>query len=93
MPCIKEITKENILLEQGTYLMTVVTRMGSKSKRVVIYVHVGERNSSALQYSCLENPKDRGAWWAAAHGVPKSPTRLSDEHTDVYAWLIHFAVQ
>ena len=74
MPCIKQITKENILLEQGTYLMTVVTRMGSKSKRVVIYVHVGERNGSALQYSCLENPKDRGAWWAAAHGVPKSRT-------------------
>ena len=31
-----------------------------------------------LQYSCLENPMDRGAWWAAVHGVTKSQTRLSD---------------
>ena len=31
-----------------------------------------------LQYSCLENPMDGEAWWAAVHGVPKSGTRLSD---------------
>ena len=31
-----------------------------------------------LQYSCLENPMDRGAWWAAVHEVAKSQTRLSD---------------
>ena len=30
------------------------------------------------KYSCLENPRDRGAWWAAVHGVAKSRTRLSD---------------
>ena len=38
------------------------------------------RQSSAaqLQYSCLENPMDGGAWWAAVHGVAKSRTRLSD---------------
>ena len=30
------------------------------------------------QYSCLENPKDRGAWWATVHGVTKSRTRLRD---------------
>ena len=33
---------------------------------------------SPLQYSCLENPMDRGAWWAAVHGVAKSRTQLSD---------------
>ena len=38
----------------------------------------GEGNGSPLQYSCLENPMDRGAWWAAVHGVSKSQTRLSD---------------
>ena len=32
----------------------------------------------ALQYSCLENPKDGGAWWAPVHGVAKSRTRLSE---------------
>ena len=31
-----------------------------------------------LQYSCLENPMDRGAWWSTVHGVAKSRTRLSD---------------
>ena len=38
----------------------------------------GEGNSNPLQYSCLENPMDRGAWWATLHGVAKSRTRLSD---------------
>ena len=56
-----------------------------------------------LQYSCLENPMDGGAWWAAVHGVPKSRTRLSDftftfhfhafekamaAHSSVLAWRI-----
>ena len=36
----------------------------------------GEGNSNPLQYSCLENPIDRGAWWATVHGVTKSLTRL-----------------
>ena len=35
-------------------------------------------NGTPLQYSCLENPMDRGAWWAAVHGVAKGRTRLSD---------------
>ena len=38
----------------------------------------GEENGNPLQYSCLENPMDRGAWWATVHGVAKSRTRLSD---------------
>ena len=37
-----------------------------------------EGNGNSLQYSCLENPMDRGAWWATVHGVAKSQTRLSD---------------
>ena len=37
-----------------------------------------EGNGNPLQYSCLENPMDRGAWWAIVHGVAKSQTRLSD---------------
>ena len=36
----------------------------------------GEGNGNALQYSCLENPTDRGAWWAAIYGVAKTRTRL-----------------
>ena len=38
----------------------------------------GEGNGNPLQYSCLENPVDGGAWWAAVHGVAGSWTRLSD---------------
>ena len=36
----------------------------------------GESNGTLLQYSCLENPMDGGAWWDAGHGVAKSRTRL-----------------
>ena len=42
----------------------------------------GEGNGSPLQYSCLENPMDRGAWWAPVHGVMKSWTRLKQLRTD-----------
>ena len=37
---------------------------------------IGEGNGNPLQFSCLENPRDRGAWWAAVHGVTQSWTRL-----------------
>ena len=39
---------------------------------------LGEGNGNPLQYSCLENPRDGGAWWAIVHGVAKSLIRLSD---------------
>ena len=45
----------------------------------------GEGNGNPLQYSCLENPMDRGAWWAAVHGVAKNRTRLSD-----FTFTFHF---
>ena len=63
----------------------------------------GEGNSNPVQYSCLENPMDRGAWQATGHGVTKSQTRLNDftftfhfhalgkemaTHSSVLAWRI-----
>ena len=39
---------------------------------------LGEGNGYPLQYSCLGNPMDRGAWWATEHGVANSQTQLSD---------------
>ena len=39
---------------------------------------LGEGNGNPLQYSCLENPMDRGAWWATVHGATESQTRRSD---------------
>ena len=47
--------------------------------------HQGEGNGNPLQYSCLENPMDGGAWWAAVHGVAKSQTQLSD-----FTFTFHF---
>ena len=41
----------------------------------------GERNGNPLQYSCLGNPMDRGAWWSTVHGVTKSWTQLSGSRT------------
>ena len=38
----------------------------------------GEGNGNSLQYSCLENSKDRGAWWAMVHGVTKIRAQLSN---------------
>ena len=53
---------------------------------------VGEGNGTPLQYSCLENPMDGGAWWAAVHGVSNSQTWLSEKematHSSVLAWRI-----
>ena len=37
---------------------------------------IGEGNGNPLQYSCLENPGDRGAWWAAVYGVAQNQTQL-----------------
>ena len=46
----------------------------------------GGRNGSPLQCSCLENPMDRGAWWAIVYGIAKSDTveQLSAHHTHIY---------
>ena len=41
---------------------------------------IGEGNGNPLQCSCLDNPRDGGAWWAAVYGVAKSRTRLNDFH-------------
>ena len=46
---------------------------------------IGEGDGTPLQYSCLENPMDGGAWWAAVHGVAKSRTQLSD-----FPFTFHF---
>ena len=64
---------------------------------------VSKGNGTPLQYSCLGNPMDAGAWWATVHGVAKSQTRLSNftftfhfhalekemaTHSSVLAWRI-----
>ena len=46
-------------------------------KKDVYMINCGEGNGNPLQGSCLENPRDRGAWWAAVCGVSQSQTRLT----------------
>ena len=68
-----------------------------------LHMYGGEGNGTPLQYSCLENPMDGGAWWTAIHGFAESRTRLSDftftfhfhalekemaTHSSVLAWRI-----
>ena len=69
----------------------------------LVGIMVLEGNGTPLQYSCLENPMDGGAWRAAVHGIAEGPTRLSDftftfhfyalekemaSHSSVLAWRI-----
>ena len=80
-----------------------ILKMASHSCILLFEPLLGEGNGTPLQYSCLENPTDGGAWWAAGHGVAKSRTRLSDftftfhfhtlekemaTHSSVLAWRI-----
>ena len=73
------------------------------TKRTLVMMLGREGNGTPLQYSCLENPMDGGAWWVVVHGVAKSWTRLSDftftfhshalekemeTHSSVLAWRI-----
>ena len=55
---------------------------------------IGEGNGNPLQYSCLENPRDGGAWWAAIYGVAQSQTRLkrlSSSNSSTVICLINYS--
>ena len=61
-------------------------KMTGKNVQNSLYLIVsGEGNGTPLQYSCLENPMDGGAWKAAVHGVAEGRTRLSD-----FTFTFHF---
>ena len=57
-----------IIVNKGLKIPIIVENL-----RVPVQAFPGEGNGTPPQYSCLENPMDRGAWWAAVHGVVKSP--------------------
>ena len=65
--------------------VTPILFISAPSKIPHLILVVGEGNGTPLQYSCLENPMDGGAWWAAVHGVAKSWTQLSD-----FTFTFHF---
>ena len=64
------------LLSQGTQQTHPWAAVTSPLFLGGVHTGLGEGNGNPLQYSCLENPKDGGAWWAAVYGVAQSQTRL-----------------
>ena len=76
----KENEKKN--LKNHTY-WTYIKKQ--KLNYILLGISHGEGNSTPLQYSCLENPMDGGAWQAAVHGVADGRTRLSD-----FTFTFHF---
>ena len=65
-------------------MVEVVWRTAQENYSASFWGH-GEGSGTPLQYSCLENPMDEGAWWATVHGVVKSRTRLRD-----FPFTFHF---
>ena len=63
---------------QTPYDITYLWNLKYNTNDPTYETEAGEGDGTPLQYSCLENPMDGGAWWAAIHGVAKSRTRLSD---------------
>jgi len=74
-------TGKTIASTRQTFVGRVMALLFNMLSRLVS----GEGNGTPLQYSCLENPMDRGAWWAAVHGVEKSRTGLSS-----FTFTFHF---
>ena len=71
---IKRNTSESVPMRWMNLEPNVQSEVSQKVKNkyhILVHIH-GEGNGTPLQHSCLENPMDGGAWWAAVHGVPKS---------------------
>ena len=83
---------------QGSPIISTIIYFDAQLSHIWLVV-----DGTPLQYSCLKNPMDRGAWWAAVHGFTKSRTQLSDftftfqshalekemaTHSSVLAWRI-----
>ena len=82
MPCFILYSKANFAC-YSRYFLTFAFQ--SPIMKRTAFLGVGEGNGTQLQYSCLENPMDGGAWKAAVHKVAKSWTRLSD-----FTFTFHF---
>ena len=88
---------------QFVHILNICSCFVSFNINRLLAIALGEGDGTPLQYSCLENPMDGGAWKAAVHGVAKSRTQLSDftitfhfhalekemaTHSNVLAWRI-----
>ena len=97
------LTKIQNVSKLKTYICVCVYVCVCVCVYMYVCTYIGEGNGTPLQYSCLENPMDKGAWWAAVRGVARSRTRLSNftftfhfhalekemaPHSSVLAWRI-----
>ena len=73
---IKKNKFESVLVREMNLEPVILSEVIQKEKNKYINTHIGEGNGNPLQCSCLENPRDGGAWWAAVYGVAQSRTRL-----------------
>ena len=69
-------------------------KINEKKKKICLYLsecnslsHIGEGNGNPLQCSCLENPRDGGAWWAAVYEVAQGWTRLKWLNSSSSSWM------
>ena len=62
--------------EEPGGLLSMESQSQTRLKQLSMHACIGEGNGNPLQYSCLENSRDEGAWWAAVYGVAQSWTRL-----------------
>ena len=104
--CILATSSSSPLNDSWAHLFSPISSVGDSKNTAIIIIgssKFGEGNGTLLQYSCLENPMDGGAWKAAVHGVATNWTRLSDftftfhfhalememaTHSSVLAWRI-----
>ena len=62
--------------EEPSEVLSIRSHSQTRLKRLSMHSCIGEGNGNPLQCSCLENPRDGGAWWAAVYEVAQSRTRL-----------------
>ena len=72
--CIKKITIDNLDFPGGSVVKNPSASTEDLGSIPGLRRFLGEGNGNPLQYSCLENAMDRGAWWATVHGVSESRT-------------------
>ena len=88
-PCAHKSKNKSLFSnEDDLFIGKMIIKDGLSTERLHFHFslsYIGEGNGTSLQYSCLENPRDGGAWWAAVHGVAKSRARLSD-----FTFTFHF---
>ena len=72
---------DTTLMAESEELKSLLMKVKDESEKTGLKLNIhGEGNGNPLQYSCLENPMDRGAWQATVHGITKSQTGLNQKN-------------